>query len=127
MHRNTDAWTLAERLMKRSACRVQMAAVVSDRDGRVFAWGWNHAGADGYGMCAERHALSRANPKRLKGATIHIRGFNRANESSSKPCTTCHAALLHAGIETVHYRDDAKRRRRAATRSLTSETLKRAA
>ena len=108
-----DPWKLSAQILKRSACRVQVAAVVSDKAGRVFAWGWNHAGSDGRGICAERHALERANPKRLSGAVIHVRGFNGHNESRSKPCALCQAALARAGVETVHYRDDRKARRQA--------------
>ena len=118
MRTKVDPWKLSLALMKRSPCRVQVAAVVTDRKGRVFAWGWNHAGADGLGLCAERHALERANPKRLAGAAIHVRGFNRRHESQSKPCALCQEALSKAGVEVVHYRDARKQRRRSTVTML---------
>ena len=43
MRTKIDPWKLSLALMKRSPCRVQVGAVVTDREGRVFAWGWNHA------------------------------------------------------------------------------------
>ena len=113
-----DPWKLSLALMKRSACRIQVGAVVTDREGRVFAWGWNHAGADGLGLCAERHALGRANPKRLPGAAIHVRGFNGRHESQSKPCRLCQKALSKAGVEVVHYRDARKQRQRSTVTRL---------
>ena len=119
MRTKTDPWTLTGNLRKRSACRVQMAAVVSDSRG-VFAWGWNHAGADGRGMCAERHALTRANPKRLGGAQIHVRGSHGRNESTSMPCPACQAALRRAGVSVVHYRDQDKERKTASVRALSA-------
>ena len=121
MRTKIDPWKLSLALIKRSPCRVQVAAVVTDREGRVFAWGWNHAGADGLGLCAERHALGRANPKRLAGAAIHIRGFNRRHETQSKPCPLCQKALSSAGVEVVHYRDAQKQRRQSTVPML--ETL----
>lgn len=118
MQTKTDPWKLTLQLIKRSVCRVQMGAVVTDRRGRIVSWGWNHPGADGMGMCAERHALGRANPKRLRGAEIHVRGFNRVNESGSKPCPRCREALARVGIDVIHYRDDRKQRRRATLSAL---------
>ena len=103
MQTKIDPWKLSLALMKRSACRVQVGAVVTDREGRVFAWGWNHAGADGLGLCAERHALGRANPKRLAGAAIHIRGFNgRTKHNPSRArCARKHCRGLGSRSSTT--------------------------
>ena len=103
MNTRIEAWRIAGKLLRRSRCRFKVGAVLTDAKGRVFAWGWNHAGATGRGVCAERHALSRANPERLRGATIHIRAFNGVNESPSTPCRACHSALTRAGVNRVEF------------------------
>ena len=105
MDTSRGPWATARDLWARSRCRVKVAAVLTDRKGRAFAWGWNHAGADGRGQCAERHAIARANPARLAGATIYIRGFNCVNESVSRPCPACTEALARAGVARAVYRD----------------------
>ena len=110
MRKHGDPWELAARLFQRSQCRVKMAAVVTDKRGRLISWGWNHAGPDGNGLCAERHALGRANPKRLAGASIYIRGSNRRNEATSKPCNRCYAALQKAAIDIIVFRNTRKER-----------------
>ena len=105
MNTSREPWAMARDLWFRSRCRVKVGAVLTDRKGRAFAWGWNHAGPDGRGLCAERHAISRANPARLQGATIYIRGFNRVNESVSRPCPACTEALTRAGVAQAVFRD----------------------
>lgn len=95
---------LAADLCSRSACRVQVAAVLSDRHG-IFSWGWNHAGS-GYGVHAEEHALSRANSRRLRGATLTIFGRYRINRHCvcSRPCEQrCMPLAKRVGIETIEY------------------------
>lgn len=84
---------LALKLLKRSTCRVQVAAVLSDKKG-IFAWGVNHAG-DGYGMCAERECLRKANYKRVQGAVMWIaaRRKKSGNPVSSRPCGACWPAV----------------------------------
>ena len=104
----TEPWQLSLDLLHRSPCRVKMAAVIHDQDRRIFSWGWNHSGPDGRGLCAERHALQRANPRRLKGSTIVVRGWNGTNESVSIPCKKCFHALLAAEIETIKFRNRSK-------------------
>ncbi|MCY4508608.1 MAG: hypothetical protein OXG35_16875 [Acidobacteria bacterium] len=111
MNTRLDAWRIAGKLRERSRCRVKVGAVITDARGAVFAWGWNHPGPDGLGLCAERHALLRANPRRLIGATVHIRGFNGANESGSTPCRVCHHALTRAGVRRIEYTDPGTKRR----------------
>lgn len=63
---------LAGIILKRSRASVRVGAVIWDRWG-IFAWGWNHE-QDGKGLCAERHAILRANPRRFKNATISVEG-----------------------------------------------------
>ena len=104
---NTEPWTLAGKLRWRSRCRVKVGAVLVDRNGRIFAWGWNHAG-NGDGMCAERHALQRANPIRVTGASIYVRGWNGRRDTVSMPCSVCGNALARAGIAYVHALDRSK-------------------
>ena len=118
---NIDAWNIAGTLRRRSRCRFKVGAVLTDAKGRVFAWGWNHAGPNGRGLCAERHALQRANPGRLAGATIHIRAFNGVNESPSMPCWRCHAALTRAGVAKIEYTDPLMRARTTSTPAATAQ------
>lgn len=82
---------------------MRMAAVLSDSEGRVLAWGWNSAG-NGKGCHAEEMALKRANPKRLKGATITVAGFRKESPVLSMPCLEkCFPRLIAAGISEVEY------------------------
>ena len=81
---------LAILLLHRSPCNVQVAAVLSDKKGNIFAWGWNHTSHNGNGMHAERHAISgRANRKRLFGSRLTVAGKRRksGNFVCAKPCT----------------------------------------
>jgi hypothetical protein len=97
---------LVQQLLSRSVCRVQMSAVISDRHG-IFAWGWNHAGADGFGEHAECCAIRRANPTRLRGASITVAGrrVRTGRPVVSLPCMDCMDAILKCGISTVIYHD----------------------
>lgn len=84
-----DPSELAEDLVHRSICAVQVAAVIADKDG-IFSWGWNHVGS-GYGTHAESHAIQRANKQRLHGATIYVaaRRQRTTNPITAKPCEDC--------------------------------------
>lgn len=115
MNTNLTPWDLAGDLRWRSQCRVKVAAVIVDRYGRIFSWGWNYDGPDGRGMCAERHAISRANRARLKGATIVVRGYNGSNESVSVPCDKCMRAILNSGIDIIDCVVNAKNKCRVST------------
>ena len=90
MNTNLNPQELVEALLKRSTCSVQVACVIADRHG-VFAWGHNHAGADGYGQCAEAHAISRANPARLPLATLYVAARRKKSKRKviAKPCVKC--------------------------------------
>ncbi|MEK7559828.1 MAG: hypothetical protein AAB522_00805 [Patescibacteria group bacterium] len=94
-------------LCKRPRHRVSMAAVISDNYG-IFAWGWNHAGCDGNGVHAEEHALSRANPRRLHGATITIAGIRHRKNGTgfvfSKPCENrCARLIKKFGLKKIEF------------------------
>lgn len=92
---------LARIISQRSICNVKVGAIIYDKHG-VFAWGWNSSGS-GYGLCAERHAISRANRKRLVGATILTVSMRRAKQICSTPCIKCSLAIKKAGIAKVIY------------------------
>lgn len=92
---------LAIDLTKRSVCSVRVAAVIWDKHG-IYSWGWNSAGPNGFGQCAEIHAISRANRDRLAGSSIAIAGRRKAhNVVVSFPCANCMARLIKVGITTV--------------------------
>lgn len=96
-------------LIPRSTCRVQMAAVIRDKYDAIFSWGWNHAvnKSDGpHGVCAEEHAVMRANRSRLRSATITIGGIYRKGGNflpSSRPCDSCARLLKKFGISRIEY------------------------
>lgn len=92
-------------LLERSTLKVRVAAVVSDRHGRIISWGWNH----GY-VHAEEHALSRANPKRIPGSTVTVAGRRRSgNWVLGRPCTkkgkNCLGMIFGRGVLKVEYLD----------------------
>jgi len=82
---------LAIDLLPRSPCGEKVAAVLVDKKGLIFGWGWNHpvSGKNhDIGKHAEAHAVERANPKRLKGATIYVAGCRESNGVilNARPC-----------------------------------------
>ncbi|TSC62318.1 MAG: hypothetical protein G01um101448_286 [Parcubacteria group bacterium Gr01-1014_48] len=85
-----------------------MAAVISDKYG-IFSWGWNHPGPKSEGIHAEKHALMRANRKRLKGAKLTIAGMRKKSKNKvlSRPCDdeewSCLALACKAGIGIIEY------------------------
>jgi tRNA(Arg) A34 adenosine deaminase TadA len=99
-------------ILKRAGTNVQVGAVITDKHG-IFSWGWNHTenwtapAGGGTGVHAEVHAISRANPKRLKGATIYIAGIRTRNNKvvESKPCPACMHWIRFVGISRVIYLD----------------------
>jgi deoxycytidylate deaminase len=97
---------MAEAILSRSTCHVQVGAVISDNHG-IFGWGWNHAGADGLGLCAERHCLKRANRERFHRATMWVAGqwYGKDKVVPSKPCAACERAIRNAGVKKVMWRD----------------------
>lgn len=97
---------LAEYVAKRSRCNVQVGAVIYDDYG-IFAWGFNNSGPDGMGLCAERHAISRANVKRLAGSSIAVVAFRKNRRICSIPCQKCSQELAGYGVKHVECRDRA--------------------
>ena len=104
MQTRRDRRELASDLCSRSPCNVKMAAVITDRNGRVVSWGWNGTGSDGLGLHAEEHAIQRANRRRLWGAVITVAGQRRGKAITSKPCAErCHRRIARAGIARIEY------------------------
>ena len=102
----TPPQDLAVDLLRRSVCHVKVAAVIVDHKGKIFSWGWNHTGFDGFGEHAEAAAIRRANKDRLLGGMIYIaaeRG-RTARPVIAKPCPACEALLDHWGLFAC-YRD----------------------
>jgi deoxycytidylate deaminase len=104
MNTSPDPVEFARLVARRSPCRVQVGAAISDCRG-IFAWGWNHAGPDGLGLCAERMALQRANRSRLSGATLTVVALRRGKEITSAPCACCERAIVAAGVPRVSSRN----------------------
>lgn len=84
-----DPKEIALKLLKRSECSVQVAAVLSDARG-VYAWGWNHSG-DGFGEHAEAACLKRANYRRVRKSVMWVvaRRKKSKNPVTAKPCAAC--------------------------------------
>jgi len=109
MHtKNTTPTELANALLSRSLCKVQMAAVISDDRG-IFAWGWNHVGPEGRGEHAEAAAIRRGNRQRFPHATITVVGWRQPHGKTdgrrvtSLPCMDCMDRIKAAGIPYVQY------------------------
>lgn len=101
-----DPKALAVDILERSICRVQVGAVLVDGGGRIMAWGWNSVGK-GFGICAERHAISRSNRDRLDGSTtIYVAAKRRRNGKvvSARPCVKCRRTIDNNALSVV-YRD----------------------
>lgn len=95
---------LAINLCYRSKCRIKMAAVITDKNDRIFAWGWNSNG-NGSGMHAEQHAIERANRKRLAGSKITIAGIRSKNQKfvCSRPCVNCLTKIISNKISAIEF------------------------
>jgi len=83
MDKSNGPRQLALDLLARSDGKVQMSAVLSDKHGRVLAWG-GMAGT----RHAEEHALSRANPRRVAGSTVTVAGRRAKSRNlvHARPC-----------------------------------------
>jgi cytidine deaminase len=100
-----DPRQLAIALLSRSTCQVQVAAVITDRQG-IFSWGWNSSGRDGFGEHAEAAAIRRANKKRLEGSTIYVAARrSRKKCITAKPCVDCAGWIRGVRIKNIIYRD----------------------
>lgn len=100
-----DPRELAETLLNRSTCSVQVAAVIEDKHGLICGWGWNSSGA-GYGLHAEAHAFLRTNKERLWLSTIYVAAIRKRNGKVvlAKPCSSC-MCLINKYMLKVIYRD----------------------
>ena len=100
-----DPKEVAEALLSRSVCSVQVASVLADHFG-IFSWGWNSSGADGLGEHAEIHALMRCNRRRLSHATMHVIARRQRNGKAvtARPCEACAHALRF--VKEVVWRDN---------------------
>lgn len=109
MNKPTNAKALATDILERSICSVKVGAVIEDSKG-ILAWGWNSEGFDGYGLHAEAHAIMRANPKRLRGATIYVAGRRNRNDKPvpSKPCPECQKLIDKWQLQVVWQDNDYK-------------------
>ena len=97
---------LAIDLQDRSPClNIRVGAVIVDSSGKIFAWGWNGPGYDGLGLCAERHAISRSNKKRLGNATMFVasKRVRGGRFVFSKPCERCVPILKNFGIKHAEF------------------------
>lgn len=106
MIKPASAKDLAEDILVRSKCAVRVGAAIEDATG-IISWGWNFDGFDGHGLCAERHAIQRANRKRLSGATIYVAGMRHRNGKlvPAKPCETCEKVIKKWNLQVV-WRDN---------------------
>lgn len=106
MRKPKDPRTLAEALLSRSECSVQVSAVLADSWG-VFGWGWNSSGRDGYGEHAEAACLRRANRSRMPASTLYVAARRKRNGRtiSARPCSDCASLIASYKVGQVVWRD----------------------
>lgn len=107
MNTSVSSRELAIDLLERSVAKVQVAAVLSDNYG-IFSWGWNGGPRNHTqikGVHAEQMAISRANPKRLKGATLTVAARRNKSQSQilARPCEKCTPLVKKYNIKTIEY------------------------
>lgn len=107
MQKPNDPRELAESILERSVCQVRVGAVITDRN-LILSWGWNSSGADGLGICAERHAILRANRRRLRGAEIWVAAVRTRNGKvlNAYPCAVCQGWIESYKLRTIHWRSE---------------------
>src|SRR5688500_18576994 len=100
-----DPKELAETILNRSICSVQVGCAISDNWG-IHSWGWNSAGA-GYGLHAEVHAIKRASWNRLEGSTLYVASRRARNSKAipSRPCEDCMKWIIKSKILDIWWRD----------------------
>lgn len=105
MIKPSDPRQLAVDILARSICSVRVGSCVTDAAGAIISWGWSQVG-DGYGLCAERHAIRRANVNRLWYGTIYVASERKRNNKiiMSRPCEVCRKVIDKFEL-TVFYRD----------------------
>ena len=104
MARNKDPKELVIKLLKRSSCAVQTAAVLTT-NGIVTATGWNHSGCTGFGCHAEEMLFKRANLKHIPKSVLYVAAKRKKSGSSvmAKPCAFCHSFAKNCAY--IIYRD----------------------
>lgn len=105
MNTKRDPKEIAESILFRSTCNVQVGSCIS-LNSRIISWGWNSSGFSGFGLHSEAHAIKRANKDRLEGATIYVASRRKANDRIvlSKPCEACQKLIDKYELK-VKYRD----------------------
>lgn len=96
---------LARRVRDYHSCRYQIGAVLEDRAGKIFSWGWSHKDNLRPSIHAEHHALLRANKVRVRGAVMYIAGLRRYTERIilARPCLHCLARIVAFDVSKVVY------------------------
>ena len=104
MNTNLDPRELALLVARRADFNFQVGAVLADQRG-VFSWGWAHWGDGHHSVHAEVHAIRRANPRRVKRATLYVAAIRRGQERLvlAAPCAACRRAITAAGVHAVQY------------------------
>lgn len=104
MDTNKDPKVLADAILRRSHCSVQVGCVLVDAYG-VHAWGWNSSGRDGFGEHAEAACLRRSNRSRLAGSVIYVAARRQRNGKwvMARPCHACQKLI--SKVRAVVYRD----------------------
>ena len=100
MNKSMGPQQLALDLLRRSTCHVKVAAVIVDNRGRIFSWGWNSMGGDGFGEHAEAAAIRRGNKDRMFGGMIYIAAERGRNGRivTAKPCEFCSRIIEGWGL-----------------------------
>jgi deoxycytidylate deaminase len=99
----------AHKLAGRSPMKRFGVGAVIVNGNKEVSTGWCHQSdlqlTEYISIHAETHAIYRANPKDLDGATIYIvtRSVKSNNRSIGKPCVRCAAMIHDAGIERIVY------------------------
>lgn len=97
---------VAEAILRRSTCAVQVGACLSDGFG-IYSWGWNSSGPSGMGEHAEAMVMRRVNRKRLilPGSTLWVAARRQRNGCPviARPCEACQRLIK--GVGQVMWRD----------------------
>ena len=106
MNLNKPPKQVLEKLLDRSRCQVQVAALLMDKVG-IFAWGWNSEGQTGLGEHAEMAAMRRCNFHRVPKAVMWIAARRKKSQNpvNSRPCGACWPAVSRCAY--VVYRNKA--------------------
>lgn len=111
---SSSALDLAVAFLDCSPCKVQMSAVIWDKNG-IISVGWCRGNGNGGGIHAEQDAIERAEKNRLVGATITVVGRRKKSKNwvFSKPCSDnktyrhyeipCLERIRSSGISSIEY------------------------